>query len=392
MKKICIVTATRAEYGLLKPIIKEFNVDNSVELKLVVTGMHLAPEFGSTYEEIIKDGLNIDKKIEILVSGDSPVSISKSMGLAIIGFSDYFSEEKPDLIVVLGDRYETLAVSIAAMNQRIPICHLYGGEATEGLIDEAIRHSITKMSYLHMTSTEVYRKRVIQLGEHPSRVFNVGAIGIENIKNIDFLSKNELSRSIGFNISRPFAVVTYHPVTLENENATKQLSELLRVISEYDHLDYIFTLANSDVEGRTINAMIKEFSSTRENCIVVPSLGMQRYLSSLKYCSMVIGNSSSGIIEAPSFNIPTINIGDRQKGRIQAKSIINCKPIYESIKLAFDKSQERNFIEEIKECSNPYEKSKTTENIVRIIKKYLFQEGFDIKKAFYDLPSIGDSK
>ena len=244
MKKICVLTATRAEYGLLKPIITYFDSHKDVELRVVVTGAHLSPEFGLTFEEIINDGIKIDKKIEILVSADTPSAISKSMGLAMIGFADYFNDSLPNLLVVLGDRYETLAVTTVAMNQRIPIAHLYGGEATEGLIDESIRHAITKMSYLHFTSTEEYRRRVIQLGESPSRTFNVGSIGVENIKRNSFLNKYELSESIRLSLDRPYAVVTFHPVTLEDQSSESQIFELLKAISQHDEMNFIFTKAN----------------------------------------------------------------------------------------------------------------------------------------------------
>ncbi|BEP30347.1 UDP-N-acetylglucosamine 2-epimerase [Helicovermis profundi] len=385
MKKICILTATRAEYGLLKPVIESFVNRKDIDLRVVVTGAHLSPEFGLTYEEIINDGIEIDKKIEILVSADTPSAISKSMGLAMIGFADYFSESMPDLLVVLGDRYETLAVTTVAMNQRIPIAHLYGGEATEGLIDESIRHSISKMSYLHFTSTEEYRKRVIQLGENPSRVFNVGAIGIENIKRNEYISKQELSNSINLSLDKLYAVVTFHPVTLEHQSSEHQISELLKAIAKHDEMNFIFTKGNSDVDGRIINSMIDEYVKDRENCVAVTSLGLKRYLTAIRYCQMVIGNSSSGIIEVPSFKVPTINIGDRQKGRIQADSIINCAPDFNSISDAIDKGNDTEVRASIQLVKNPYENDNTTCNIVSIIEDFLLNNKIDIKKRFYDL-------
>jgi GDP/UDP-N,N'-diacetylbacillosamine 2-epimerase (hydrolysing) len=390
MKKICILTATRAEYGLLKPIIKSFYNRADIDLRVVVTGAHLSPEFGLTYEEIINDGIEIDKKIEILVSADTPSAISKSMGLAMIGFADYFSESIPDLLIVLGDRYETLAVATVAMNQRIPIAHLYGGEATEGLIDESIRHSITKMSYLHFTSTEEYRKRVIQLGESPLRVFNVGAVGIENIKQNEYMSKHEFSESLNLSMDRPYAVVTFHPVTLEHHSSENQIVELLKAISKHDEMNFIFTKGNSDAHGRIINSMIDEFVKVTENCVAVTSLGLKRYLTAIRHCHMVIGNSSSGIIEVPSFKVPTINIGDRQKGRIQADSIINCTPDYDSILTAIDKANDFEFREKIQLVKNPYEKQNTTSSIVSIIVDFLLNEKIDIKKKFYDLNLSGE--
>lgn len=385
MKKICILTATRAEYGLLKPVIEKFSARADIDLRVVVTGAHLSPEFGLTYKEIISDGYIIDKKIEILVSADTPSAISKSMGLAMIGFADYFDELKPDLLVVLGDRYETLAVVTAAMNQLIPIAHLYGGEATEGLIDESIRHSITKMSYLHFTSTEEYRNRVIQLGEDPSRVFNVGALGIENIKNNNYMSKQELSESINLELDKPYAVITFHPVTLENQSSESQIEALLKVISRHSDMNYIFTKGNSDAQGRIINSMIDEYVKSNDNCVAVTSLGLKRYLTAIKYSSMVIGNSSSGIIEVPSFKVPTINIGDRQKGRIQAESVINCYPNYASIMDAFSQAVEPDFLEKLNDINNPYEKENTSFDIVSVIMEFVLSNKIDIKKKFYDI-------
>jgi len=385
MKKIInILTATRAEYGLLKPIISKLNSIKEFDVRIVATGAHLSPEFGTTYQEIEKDGFKIDEKIEILLSSDTPSTISKSMGLAMISFADYFKKLNPDLLIVLGDRYETLAVVIAAMNQRIPIAHLYGGETTEGAIDESIRHAITKFSYLHFTSNDEYRKRVIQLGEHPSRVFNVGAIGIENILKEKLLLKEELESELGIGLSRPYAVVTFHPVTLENNSAEKQIEALLEACREYKNLNFIFTKANADAEGRIINQYIDRYAQCNDNIFVFTSLGMRRYLSALKYCSMVIGNSSSGLIEAPSFGIPTINIGDRQKGRIQADSVINCEPIKDDITKAINLALSEEFVQKAKKTVNPYGNGDTSDKIVEVIKDYLLNDKIELKKKFYD--------
>ncbi|MBU3090463.1 UDP-N-acetylglucosamine 2-epimerase (hydrolyzing), partial [Clostridium gasigenes] len=327
VKKICIVTGTRAEYGLLRPLIDKVNEDNDLELQLIATGMHLSPEFGMTYTNIIDDGHKINEKIEILLSSDTSVGISKSMGLATISFAEAFERLKPDIIVVLGDRYEIFSVCSAAVTAKIPIAHLHGGETTEGAFDEVFRHCITKMSYLHFTSTEEYRKRVIQLGENPNRVFNVGAIGVENIVSLDLLEKREIEKSIGFTLDKPFGLVTFHPVTLENNTSEYQFRELLKALDEMDGMKFIITKANSDSDGRVINKMIDEYEKdNKDKIIAFTSMGYLRYLSAMKYCNSVIGNSSSGIIEAPSFNKPTINIGDRQKGRMQAESVINCNP------------------------------------------------------------------
>jgi len=383
-KKISVLTATRAEYGLLKPIIEKLNKNEELDVRIVATGAHLSPEFGLTFKEIEKDGFTIDEKIEILLSSDTPSSISKSMGLAMISFADYFSKLNPDLLIVLGDRYETLAVATTAMNQRIPIAHLYGGETTEGAIDESIRHAITKLSYLHFTSTEEYRNRVIQLGEHPSRVYTVGASGIENVLNEELLSKSELEMDLGISLSEPYAMVTFHPVTLENNSSEKQIQSLLEVCKEHSDLNFIFTKANADAEGRIINQFIDEYAKENSNIIAFTSLGMRRYLSALKYCSLVIGNSSSGLVEAPSFGVPTVNIGDRQKGRLQASSVINCEPEQDSISQALDRATSKDFKEKAKKTVNPYGEGDTSNKVVEVIKEYVVNNKIDLKKKFYD--------
>lgn len=383
MKKVCVLTATRAEYGLLKTVIKKLKQREEIDVRVVVTGAHLSSEFGLTYREIAKDGINIDKKIEILLSSDSTVSVSKSMGLAMISFAEYFHDSKPDLLVVLGDRYETIAVCLAAMNERIPIAHLHGGETTEGAIDEAIRHSITKMSSLHFVSTEKYRKRVIQLGEHPNTVFNVGAMGVENALKTKLLSRDELQKALGIELRPHYAVVTFHPVTLENDTAEQQVKEVLEALVTFDNFDYIITKANADASGRSINNIIDEFCENRDNMYCFYSLGVQRYLSAVKYADMVIGNSSSGLIEVPSFGIPTINIGDRQKGRIKAESVFDCEPskedIINTINLAINKKDMMGKI------VNPYEGVNTSEEIVNIICEFVKKDKNVLKKKFYDL-------
>lgn len=385
MKKVCIITGTRAEYGLLKPLIKRINKDNELQLQLIVTGMHLSPEFGLTYKEIEEDGFVIDAKVEMLLSSDTSIGISKSMGLAMIGFADAYERLNPDMIIILGDRYEIFAAASVAMISRIPLAHIHGGETTEGAFDEAFRHSITKMSYLHFTSTEEYRKRVIQLGEDPDRVFNVGAIGIENIKTLALLDKKELEQSINFKFGLKTAIVTFHPVTLENKTSKEQFKELLSVLDKFNDLKVIFTKSNSDTDGRIINSMIDEYVKyNKDKAIAFTSMGQLRYLSAMKYVDFVIGNSSSGIIEAPSFNIPTINIGDRQKGRIQGETIINCEPeedqIYEAIKLG----SSREFNKKIKDSKNPYGEEIITQKISDIIKEHI-NRGIELKKTFYDL-------
>lgn len=385
MKKIIILTATRAEYGLLKPLMVGLLNDTYYDTKIAVTGMHLSSEFGMTVKEIEADGLPIDKKIEIVLSSDTPVALSKSMGLAMISFSEYFDECRPDALIVLGDRFETLAVCCAATNARIPIFHLHGGEATEGLIDEAIRHSITKMSYLHFTSTEAYRKRVIQMGEEPSRVFNVGAMGVENVLGVGNMSVEELEDSLGFELGGQYAVGTFHPVTLENATAGNQTQELLAALDEHPEIIYLFTKANVDTDGRVINRLLEEYSRVHGNFHLVASLGMERYLNAIRNACFVIGNSSSGLVEVPSFHVPTINIGDRQLGRIAGETVISCKPDRKSINDAIDKALDPNFRSSIMDAQNPYGNGHTSEIIMAVIKDFFENGRINIKKKFYDL-------
>lgn len=385
MKKICIVTATRAEYGLLKPVIDKIYKSETIELKLVVTGMHLSSEFGLTYKEIEEDGYPIDQKIEMLLSSDTSTGITKSMGVALMGFADYFSVNRPDIVVILGDRYEMLMVAAAAMIARIPIAHLHGGEKTEGAVDEAIRHSITKMSQLHFTSTEEYRRRVIQLGEQPNRVYNVGALGVENARKVSLLSKEELEKQIGFHFSKPTIMVTYHPVTLEMLTAREQFADILSVIDSHKEISVIFTKANADTDGRIINQMIDKY--VRENsdrCAGYTSLGQRRYLSVLQYVDVVLGNSSSGLIEVPSFHIPTINVGDRQRGRVCAESVIHCGNAVQEIEGALQTALSKEFRRSLTMMRNPYEKEETSNQIVEIIGNVL-DNGIEMKKTFYDI-------
>ena len=384
-KTICIVTGTRAEYGLLSPILKQLIATNSFELKVVVTGMHLSEDFGLTYKEIEADGISIDAKIDVLQNDDSNKAMSKAIGIGVIGFAEYFDKNQPDMVVVLGDRFEIFAAAIAAAVACIPIAHLYGGETTEGAVDEFFRHSITKMSYLHFTSTEQYRQRVINMGEAPDRVFNVGATGVENILSMPLMTKDELARSIDFDLNSPYALVTFHPVTLEKNTATKQFDDLLSALDETNGLNYIFTKANADANGRAINKKIDAYCEEKGNAIAFTSMGALRYLSAMKYCEMVIGNSSSGIMETPSFKKPTINIGDRQKGRICAKSVISCEPDKHSIIKSIDKARSQQFLQEIANQISPYGDGKTSEKIVAVIKDLLDNDKINLKKSFYDV-------
>lgn len=387
MKKICIVTGTRAEYGLLKPIIEKVNRADDMELQLVVTGMHLSTEFGLTYREIEKDGYPIRAKIEMLIGSDTAVGITKSMGIALIGFADYFENNRPDIVLIIGDRYEMLVAVSAAMIARIPIAHIGGGELTEGAVDEAIRHSITKMSHLHFAAIEEYRNRVIQLGEQPETVYNVGALGVENARAVKLLDKSSLEKELDFRFADKTIMLTFHPVTLETMTAQKQFSNILKVIDNHNDLSVIFTKANSDTDGRIINRMIDDYTAINSSrCRVYTSLGQVRYLSALQFCTAMVGNSSSGIIEAPSFGIPTVNIGDRQKGRISAESVISCGNSVSEIENALQKALSFEFRDKPDRFVNPYEKDGTSDMIVRIIRDTL-EKGIDIKKAFYDIKS-----
>ncbi|WP_201582624.1 UDP-N-acetylglucosamine 2-epimerase [Psychrobacter jeotgali] len=382
-KKICVVTGTRAEYGLLYWLMKGIQQDKDLELQLIVTGMHLSPEFGSTYIEIEKE-FKIDKKVEMLLSSDTIVGVSKSVGLAQIGFADAYNDLKPDLLIVLGDRYEIFSAVSAAMISRIPIAHLHGGETTEGAFDEAIRHSITKMSHLHFTATKDYRRRVIQLGEQPDRVFNVGGLGIENILKLKLLSKKDFEESIGFRLALKNILVTFHPVTLEKSTSKSQFQELLSAIDELENTHIILTKANSDTDGRIINEMIDNYvSQNSDKAVAFHSLGQLRYISSLQYMDAVVGNSSSGLAEAPSFKIGTINIGDRQKGRVKSKSVIDALPNKESILDSFDRLYSDSFQQLLTEAENPYGKGCASEKIIEEIKRVNLTD--ILKKSFYDL-------
>ncbi len=380
MRKICVITGSRAEYGLLSGLMKAIHDDEELQLQVIATNMHLSPEFGLTYREIEKDGFTIDKKVEMLLSSDTPNATAKSVGLGTIGFADAYEDLKPDMIIVLGDRYEILSAVSTALFYKIPVAHLHGGEITEGAYDDSIRHAITKMSHLHFTSTEEYRNRVIQLGEHPDRVFNVGAIGIENIKKVSLMSKSELEESLCFEIGNKCLLVTYHPVTLENFTAEEQSKNLLAALDKYKDYQIIFTMPNSDTNGRIIMQEIEKYvEQNKERAIAFKSLGLKRYLSALQYVTAVVGNSSSGIIEVPSFGIPILNIGNRQKGRIAAESVVNCGVNKDEILAGLEQVLKA----EHKEIRNPYEGKNTTTDILQVLKSYQL-EGL-IQKTFYNL-------
>ncbi len=368
--KICVATGTRAEYGLLKPLMSLIKKDSQFELQILVTGAHLSPEFGLTYSQIEEDGFQISQKVEMLLSSDSAQGVVKSMGVAMIGFADAFELLKPDLLIILGDRYEILSLASAALIYKIPIAHLHGGEITEGAYDDAIRHSITKMSQLHFASTEEYKKRIIQLGEQPTMVHNVGAIGIDNIIQLTLLDKVELERQLEVKFSTYNFLIAFHPETLEDFPVADQFQKLLDALHKEESSFFIFTYANADTNGRVINKMIGDYVSGNPNkSAVFSSLGSQKFLSLLKFCDAIIGNSSSGIIEAPSVHTATINIGDRQKGRTQAKSVINCSTDVKEISDAIFDVKSEEFRNKLTTIENPYGKGGTAKNIINVLKQ-----------------------
>jgi len=381
-RKICVITGTRAEYGLLRWVMQGIKDDPELTLQIIATGMHLSPEFGLTYREIEQDGFQIDRKVEMLTSSDTSVGIAKSMGLGLIGFADALNVLRPDLIVVLGDRFEIFAVVAAALVARIPVAHLHGGEATEGLIDEAIRHSITKMSHLHFVAAEEYRQRVIQLGEQPERVFLVGGLGIDSIKRLQLFDRAELEESIDFQLGAKSLLITFHPVTLETSTAEDQMAELLAALAELKDTQLIFTMPNADTDGRTLIKLVQQFVAQHPNARAYTSLGQLRYLSCIAQVNGVVGNSSSGLAEVPSFKKGTINIGDRQRGRLQAASVINCEPTRQSIEAALKRLYSADFQVSLSQVLNPYGEGGASEKIIASIKSAPLEDV--LKKRFYD--------
>lgn len=383
-RKICVITGTRAEYGLLRLLMQLISEDSELDLQIIATGMHLSPEFGLTYQEIENDGFCIARKIEMLLSADTSTAISKSVGLGVISFADAYNDLAPDIAIVLGDRFEMLSASIAALLANIPIGHIHGGETTVGAFDEAIRHSITKMSWWHFVAAGEYEKRVIQLGEHPDRVINVGGMGVDSINNVRLLPKEELVKRTGIKFGRKNLLVTFHPVTLENKTSRNNFQSLLDVIGELEDTYIIFTMPNSDSDGRIIREMIDEYVSLhKQRSISFTSMGYLNYLSTLQYIDGVVGNSSSGLTEAPTFKIGTINIGERQKGRLKATSVIDCQPTNESIKRAIRNLYSDDFQELIQSTKNPYGEGGSAEKILNILKTTSIPE--EPKKEFYDL-------
>lgn len=386
MRKICVITGTRAEFGLLSGLMRLIQQSEQTTLQVVATNMHLSERYGNTYQEIEEAGFSIDYKVPMLdeSGADDSTATLKAMSRALVGFAEAYDTLQPDLIVVLGDRYEILAAVEAALIKQIPVAHLHGGELTFGAYDDAIRHSITKMSHLHFTSTKEYRKRVIQLGEQPERVFYVGALGVENIKRVPLMSKDEIEHDLQFELTDQTILVTYHPVTLSGSNPLDDINALFEALDEHPELRVIFTMPNSDTGGKVIAEAIEQYATQHANRVrAYKSLGMRRYLSVMKYCTAVVGNSSSGILEAPSFHIPTLNIGSRQNGRIAAESVYNCATDKESISAALEHILTPEFRAIASKARNPYAKEGTAQAIFEVISTYPL-EGI-IKKEFYDL-------
>ncbi len=381
--KVTVFTGSRAEYGLLKPLMSALEDDPFFNLQILISGTHLSPEYGFTCNEIEDDGFKVDEKVEILLSADSSIGVCKSMGLGLIGFGEAFARLKPDLLVILGDRFETFGAATAALIHQIPIAHIHGGEITKGAMDNQFRNSITKMSHLHFTSTESYRQRIIQMGESPETVFYVGALGVENIKNLDLLSRESFEKDTGISIHEKTLLLTYHPETLGHICALSQLKNLFGALDQFPKMNLIFTKSNADEQGRLINEQVDRFCDLRKNAVAVTSLGQIKYLSALNHCLAVVGNSSSGIIEAPSLKVPTVNIGTRQDGRVKAASIIDCDAVQDDIVRAISKAISPKFSKYVGTVMNPYEK----EGTVKIIKQILGSVRLDniIRKQFHDL-------
>jgi len=383
LRRVCVVSSSRADYGLLRSTMQIIQEDQKLQLQIIATGMHLHIKYGNTYKEIEIDGFKIDHKVKMLSNLDTPNAIIKSMGKGSIKFADVLLDLKPDLLIVLGDRFEILTVVSAALVACIPVAHLHGGESTEAVIDEAIRHSITKMSHLHFVATDDYRNRVIQLGEQPNKVFNVGGLGVDNIKNTKLLNKIELEKLLDFKFAEKNLLITFHPITLEKNVEEKQFKQLLLALKLLKKTNIIFTLPNADRNGEVIANLIRNFVLNNKNSRAFSSLGQLKYLSCVKFVDGVIGNSSSGLLEVPSFKKGTINIGDRQKGRAQASSIINCKPEKKSIGLALKKLYSIKFKKQLISTKNPYGDGGASKKIVKIIRTFNLTN--ILKKKFYDL-------
>jgi len=382
MRKICVVTGTRAEYGLLRWVMDGIRQSPELHLQLLVTGMHLSPEFGMTVDTIEGDGFTINRKVEMLLSSDTAVGVTKSMGLGMIGFADAFAELEPDLLLVLGDRYEIFAAAASAMIAQIPIAHLHGGETTEGAFDEAIRHNITKMSHLHFVAAEEYRRRVIQLGEQPEYVVTVGGLGVDNVRRLKLLGRDELEAALKFKLAKRSLLITYHPVTLERCSSVRQLEELLVALAELKDTSLIFTMPNADTEGRALTRTIEAFCAQHPKARAYTSLGQLLYMSCIQHVDGVVGNSSSGLTEVPSFKKGTINVGDRQRGRLKAISIIDCEPELNSIRKALEHLFSTEFQAKLSTVVNPYGNGCASKAILRRLESQSLENL--LKKKFYD--------
>lgn len=372
MRKIAVFTGARAEYGLLYWLMKALQKDQDVTLQVIVSGAHLCPHYGNTWQEIEKDGFKIDAKIEMLISSDTPSGVVKSMGVALMGFADALAQLKPDILVVLGDRVEALAIAQAALVMKIPLAHLHGGELTLGAYDDAARHAITKMASLHFVAAEAYRRRVIQMGEDPSKVYNVGAVGLEHIIKTEKYTFNDLVKHLQIPLQQPYFLLTYHPVTLAKESARESCLALFKVLDDYPDFNVLFTYPNADNGGYEIIQLIENYCHNRAGAFVYKSLGYKKYLSAIAHAAVVIGNSSSGIIEVPAFGIPTINIGLRQHGRLAASSVIHCAENYPALKQALNQAMNPTFRKECRHSINPYGDGHVSERILPILKQHVF--------------------
>lgn len=382
--KIGVVTTTRAEYGLLKSLVRNIECDPETELNLIVTGTHLMKEYGDTVKFIEEDGLPIKKKVYVDINTRDSATISKTMGCYFNAFSGVFEELNLDFLVVLGDRYELIPICFCAANAKIPIAHISGGEITEGAIDDVVRHCVTKLSYLHFPACDIYRNRIIQLGENPQRVFNVGDPGVENIKKLPLLSEKEIREKLHLDV-KPYFAVIFHPVTLDEMSPEEQIDELLAALEKFEGVQFVIMKANADFGGQQINIKLNEFVKNNENCTLFSSLKIEEFLSLQKHSLGLIGNSSSGIVETPCFGIPTINIGDRQRGRLYASSVISCPVCAEEIIKAINKALSMDFREKARQTINPYGSGDTSKEILKHIKRIVNEGNIDLKKKFYDI-------
>lgn len=384
--QVCVITSTRAEYGVMRPLLFKLQKNIQINLKLLITGTHLNKAFGNTQGEIIKDGFRNYEKIIIPLDDDSKEGMAMSAGVALTKFAVFFSHYRPDIVVILGDRFEIFSAATAAYLTGIPIAHISGGDITEGAVDDAIRHCLTKMSCLHFPGCEQSAHRIIQMGEQPRCVFNVGELGVENCLNMQLMMRQDLAADLYFdNLNEDYAVVTFHPVTMENDTSVIQIYELIKAMDQYKEMSYIITMANADAGGRAINGIWMEEEKKHSNWLVVSSLGALRYLSAVKYAKLVIGNSSSGIIEAPSLGTPTVNIGNRQKGRVMAESVINCEPECNSISCAIEKALNDYFQEKAEFIKSPFGDGTTSTQIVEILLCYLKNKRKENGKHFFDI-------